>query len=418
MRSHLGFLFLAFAVNALAGDYPKPRPTWSLNTVANPFLFVSLQKVRDVMAGRTSSDELAGVKDRLLNQANIYLNDVIYSVMNKNLSPYGSQDKHDFYAQGPYYWPDPTSPKAPWIYKDGQPRDDAGNLQLNDRKNFVQMADHSYLLAIAFYLTRDSRYAKMAARYLKAWFIAPATKMNENLDYSNVWPNGPRSWSGVLTGAYFCEVIDAVNLLGTRDPSFTPEHRLAVRTWFQKYYRWLTTDPFFKGEGRSTNNHGTWYDVQRTCIAIFLGKKEEAIAVLKDSVGKRLATQVAADGSQPLELVRTKPLHYSIYNLDAFFQLALLGEQVGVDLWTARAANGATIKLAYDYLLPHFINSTVPQNGGPTYDVPSAYGSQRLFFAFLAPLRWTYTDAERASIKTMDDEAKWNFVVTRLIYNY
>ncbi len=66
------------------------------------------------------------------------------------------------------------------------------------------------------------------------------------------------------------------------------------------------------------NNHGTCWVMQVACFAKFT-KNEE----LLDFCRKRfkevlLPQQIDKDGSLPLELKRTKPYGYSIFNLDAF----------------------------------------------------------------------------------------------------
>ena len=48
---------------------------------------------------------------------------------------------------------------------------------------------------------------------------------------------------------------------------------------------------------------------------------------------KRILKQIQTDGSMPEEMARTRPLFYSIYNLNALFLVAHLAEKVGVDIW-------------------------------------------------------------------------------------
>ncbi|GAA3133400.1 hypothetical protein GCM10017687_56890 [Streptomyces echinatus] len=60
-----------------------------------------------------------------------------------------------------------------------------------------------------------------------------------------------------------------------------------------------------------------------------------------DARARRIAPQIAADGSQPQELARTRSRHYSAFDLVAYTRLAAIGRHVGVDLWDCRGPEGA-----------------------------------------------------------------------------
>jgi hypothetical protein len=101
------------------------------------------------------------------------------------------------------------------------------------------------------------------------------------------------------------------------------------------------------------NNHGTYYDCIVVSIALFLGDEEMAREICQRAGDRRLAPQIAADGSQPLELRRSKSWDYSIYNLQAMVILARLGKACGVDLWHYRDEEGSGIREALLFLLPY-----------------------------------------------------------------
>jgi hypothetical protein len=71
--------------------------------------------------------------------------------------------------------------------------------------------------------------------------------------------------------------------------------------------------------------------------------------VLEAVPRRRLAVQIAEDGSQPYELARTKSLGYSLFNLEALLTLAAMGRDVGVDLGRVDALPAALSRvLAYE----------------------------------------------------------------------
>ena len=61
-----------------------------------------------------------------------------------------------------------------------------------------------------------------------------------------------------------------------------------------------------------------------------------AKAVLTEARAKRIAAPIEPDGSQPLEVDRTRGINYSVMNLNGLSLLATVGERVGVDFWTYR----------------------------------------------------------------------------------
>jgi hypothetical protein len=114
-----------------------------------------------------------------------------------------------------------------------------------------------------------------------------------------------------------------------------------------------------KEEAAAKNNHGTWYDAQLAAYALFVGKDDLARRTVEGAKAKRIDAQIKADGSLPLELARTNSLSYRLYDLTAFFNLARLGERVGVDLWNYRPAEGGGIRAALDFVAP-YVDSQKP----------------------------------------------------------
>src|SRR5690606_6261878 len=76
---------------------------------------------------------------------------------------------------------------------------------------------------------------------------------------------------------------------------------------------------------------------------------------------QRILAQIQSDGKQPHELVRTRPFHYSTFNLKALFGVARVASRIGVDLWQTsereQTTASARMLIAYQYLIDNIDNS-------------------------------------------------------------
>jgi hypothetical protein len=273
------------------------------------------------------------------------------SVLDKKKSVAGAAP-HDYVSFAPYFWPNPDKPDGlPYVRKDGRHNRDL--VRQGDRENFGAVKHAVHALALGYYFTGKAKYAEHAAALLRAWFLDTRTRMNPNLDHAQAIPGGPSGRpAGLIEFRDMPQLVDALGLLEA-SAAWTEADRKAMREWLGRYYEWLTTSAIGKGEDKATNNHGTWYDVQVTALALYLGKTDDARRVAGRFGERRIAAQVQPDGSQPRELTRANSWGYSVFNVTAMMGMAELAERVGVDLWTFRTADGRSIRAALDYLTPY-----------------------------------------------------------------
>jgi hypothetical protein len=276
-----------------------------------------------------------------------------FSVMQKGVTP-PSGDKHDYMSQAPYFWADPSKPNGlPYIRRDGERNPEL--KKISDHDQFGKMGDDSRTLALAYYLTGNQAYADRAELLLRTWFLNPETKMNPNLEFGQGIPgiNTGRG-IGIIESRSLLGAAEAVGLLAA-SKTWTAADEQGIKTWMAAYLKWMLTSEKGKAEDAAKNNHGTWYDLQVTELALFLGDRKLAVDTL-ERVKTRRITQIDPDGRQPLETARTNGWGYSNGNLDGLTQLATLGERVGVDLWNYKTNDGRSIKGAIDFLLPYAIS--------------------------------------------------------------
>lgn len=289
--------------------------------------------------------------DQVVRKADGFLTAKPKSVMDKSSTP-PSGSKHDYMSQAPYFWPDPSKADGtPYIRKDGE-RNPAIH-QITDAVFLHNLTEQCQFLSLAYYFTGQEKYALKASELLNAWFIAPETKMNPNLNYAQAIPgvNDGRG-IGIIESRSLVELADWMGLLAS-SKSITAKQTEDIKTWYKQYLDWMLTSKNGKDEHRSKNNHGTIYDTQIVSYALFTDQKELAKKTITASL-ERIAVQITPAGEQPLELARTKAYSYSTMNLnDGWFNLALLGKHAGVEVWNYQTSDGRSIHKALDWLIPY-----------------------------------------------------------------
>jgi hypothetical protein len=290
--------------------------------------------------------------DALIKQADQALRLPAASVMDKKAKP-PSGDKHDYMSVGPYWWPDPSKPDGlPYIRKDGETNPSRVDDQ-TDNAAFKKLLGAVPTLALAYRETGREEYAEHAAKLLRVWFLDPATKMNPNLNFGQAIPGRVDGRGiGIIDSAGLLEVTQALPWL-EKSAAWTKADRDGMKSWLAQYCEWLQTSKNGKEEAEAKNNHGTWYDVQVTALALFTDQNDLARRIVEQAKSKRIAAQIQPDGKMPEELARTNSLSYSTMNARAFCNLADLAAKAGVDLWNYQTKDGRGIRKAIDFLAPY-----------------------------------------------------------------
>ena len=271
------------------------------------------------------------------------------SVMDKKQTP-PSGDKHDWYTQAGYWWPDPKNPTGPYIRRDGVKNPDKGDF--TDEEYFHRTVKTANTLGLAYFLTGDEKYAAHAALLLRTWFLTPATAMNPNLNYAQFVPNKNNGRpAGIVSFRELPQAIDAVGYLAGSS-NWTAADDAAMKHWCSEFHKWLTTSPSGVEESTKPNNHGSWYQVQAVSLALYLGKTDDAIKILNRVLDQRIPNQIDAQGMQKYEMERTKSFSYSAMNLHALLVLATFAEPLGLDLYQPSKPGAPGILTAVVALLP------------------------------------------------------------------
>jgi hypothetical protein len=310
---------------------------------------VALPSAR-VLAGpkskASSAEVLAVEKGRVVKQADRYLADAPITITASS-SPRSAGGLHDFFSEGDYWWPDPKNPKGPYVQRDGM--SNPANF-VEHRKALMRLSVQVPALAAAWLFTRERKYAEHAALHLRAWFLDPKTVMNPHLKYSQAIGNMVTGRSiGVIDTLHLVEVARAISVL---EPAMNEGDRRGVKQWFVHYLDWLTTHEYGTTERDAKNNHGTCWVLQAAEFAHLTGN-----AAVTDFCRNRFKTvllpnQLAADGSFPQELRRTKPYGYSLFQLDVIGGVCQVLSTPKDDLWAFTLPDGRNMGKALGFMVP------------------------------------------------------------------
>ena len=294
--------------------------------------------------------------NRLIKKADTLLDVEGFSVINKvGIPPSGS--KHDYMSIGPYWWPNPeTADGLPYVRKDGEINPEA-------RNNFTDFtANESFISAVktltnAYYHSNNKQYADKSLELINIWFLNEETKMNPNVNYGQYIPGKTEGRCfGIIEFGGIKEIVKFLELAKDRGV-LDKNTEEGMFHWFSEYSNWLKYSDLGKEEATRKNNHAIHYDVQLLSILLYLNKIETVKEYLSTITKNRIFSQIEPDGSQPLELARTKSFSYSVMNLHGFLELARLGHKVGVNLWDLASEDGRSIKKGYQYMLPYLSNA-------------------------------------------------------------
>ena len=260
---------------------------------------------------------------------------------------------HDFFSQADYAWPDtnPTNRTGrPYITRDGFVNPDLFNAH---RVAMLDMRDAVTALAAAYALTGDDQYATKAADYLRVFFLDERTRMNPNLAHAQaVLGVSSGSSFGIIDSLNLTEVPLAVRIL-ERSPAFPAEVDRGLKQWFTDYSKWITTAPPGRGEMNSANNHGAACFVQLASYAKFTGDGPLLELARRQFLQVLFPNQMTSNGSFPMELARSRPYHYSIFQADNMSALCVLLSSPQEDFWRYMLPDGRTPRDMVDFIFPY-----------------------------------------------------------------
>jgi len=262
---------------------------------------------------------------------------------------------NDFYSEGDYWWPNPDDKEGPYIQRDGLTNPE--NFTAH-RKAMLRFSIIVGNLTSAYLLTKDTLYINAAKKHLQAWFINDSTKMNPNLLYAQAIKGLHTGRGiGIIDAIHLIEVAKSVMIYEKYD-LISDAELSQIKAWFSEFTTWLTTHKYGLKEMVHPNNHGTCWNMQVAMFAKFTNNDSILNFCRENLKNTLIPNQMASNGSFPLELKRTKPYGYSLFNLDAMVMNCMILSDAENNLWSFELKDGRNIKKSIEYMAPFVDNKS------------------------------------------------------------
>ncbi|NLN19663.1 MAG: alginate lyase family protein [Firmicutes bacterium] len=264
-------------------------------------------------------------------------------------SPAVSGNPHDYFSEGPYWWPNPQDPSGPYIRRDGEVNPDHFTAH---RKALGEMSKACQALSYAAFYLGEGRYARRAAEVLRTWFLDPDTRMNPHLEYAQaIRGRCDGRGIGIIDSNSLIGLVHSLEFLAATG-QWSVDDQQALREWFAAYLAWLMESEKGLEEMRQKNNHGTYWAVQVATFASWLGQDAVVDSMIDRYRDVLVPQQITPEGAQPLEERRTRSFSYTLYNANALALLCELAYHRRVDLWNFLTPDGRGMPRVVAYLNP------------------------------------------------------------------
>jgi len=355
------------------------------------YIFTNTERIEEIKEKISNDNRL---KRELYDLAEQFLMQEPLSVT-FHKSPAVSGNIHDYYSEGPYWWPDPENPDGPYIRRDGQHNPNRFNFHSAD---LSKMSTAVVVLCQAGVLLSDKKYFEKAMELVRVWFLDEETKMNPHLEYAQAIRGICDGRSiGIIDTYEFIKVVSGVNLI-ENEGLFTDEIA-QLKEWFSEYATWLNTSKNGLEEKNYFNNHANWWNTQVASFTAFCGNEKLLDECFENYKNNIIVNQLDSEGKFIDEITRTRSYTYTIMNTEACAIICEIAYHRGIDLWNYEAENGNSLKKCVEFFKPYYDNPFIWKY--EQINDSGAYGEKAPFK--LAAMRFKDTELEAMNKKRSKD---------------
>lgn len=271
-------------------------------------------------------DSLAGKADRFVTDKTV-------------TAPSGNV--HDYYSVAPHY-------SAAGLKYDGYPHDDARAREAGDAEAFRNAAWKISACAVGGILLGQPDFTQRAASLLKAWFVEPSTKMSPSLRYAQLIPGSDElNDIGIVEVRQLANIVGAIRCL-EKHAALEASISRPVKEWFLQFLDDCDRLGIREKALQRSNNIGTWAAVLFGSLDLFCGRFGKSFSI-GYRASERLGQQLGPFSVQLHETGRAKPLHYSLFNLAAWFSLLRLCREFEIDLFRFSGVHNESLRTALTF---------------------------------------------------------------------
>lgn len=253
-----------------------------------------------------------------------------------------SGDLHDYFSTAPYRTDDGQSLDG--IVQDRRGVDDPSSGYF-DRESMLRFIRRVYGLTMAGRLLGRRELFAKPVELLQDWFMSPVTRMNPSMRHAQIIAGQQvANEIGMVEFREFCYLPYAIKVL-EQEGALSSDDVDKIRTWFSLFIADCEQAGVVNRVLERRNNISTWAVAILGTMALFTNAFSKSFFVVR-TASLRMGTQLGPLSLQFHETERTRPLHYSLFNLNAWWSLSRLGKEFGVDLSRFTGFRGESLREA------------------------------------------------------------------------
>jgi hypothetical protein len=197
---------------------------------------------------------------------------------------------------------------------------------------------------------------------------------------------------GIIDTIHLIEVTKAIQAIQDSN-ALSKSDLTIIKLWFSNYLNWLTTHEYGIAERDNGNNHSVCWTMQVAAFADLIKDTKTMDFCINFYKTTLLPNQMAKDGSFPLELKRTKPYGYSLFNLDAMASICQILSTKEDNLFAYTTKDGLNLALGLQFMEPFIANKSLwPYSKDVMYWEEWPVRQSSLLFGGIALHNKKYTD--------------------------